>query len=329
MALATLFAATSASAAVEAGSNCPSIDIEASYSWFNIKHGEGAALPVAAPISGVVTKWRVDATTYTGATSELLKVIRPTADTYEFQIVGESHVELIQPEAVNVYDARIPVNAGDFFGVTGFPVNLGCSTSSSDDHLAYIAGNPQVGTTQTFSITSGLQASVTAFVEPDADGDGYGDETQDHCPEDPGLQGACPPPAAVSLAVSSKVRKRSILLRVSSDGEASVDVFGQVGWNFQPKRTTHGRRTRAHASKKKGVKRLIVGLDGPTKRVAPGALTRFNIRLPKPVLLRLSRLSRRQSVRAKITLRATNPAGIQKNTRVRVKLRGWRPSGRR
>jgi hypothetical protein len=35
--------------------------------------------------------------------------------------------------------------------------------------------------------------NVDAQIEPDADGDGYGDETQDECPTDPDTRGPCPP----------------------------------------------------------------------------------------------------------------------------------------
>jgi predicted phage tail protein len=39
---------------------------------------------------------------------------------------------------------------------------------------------------------------VAAKVEPDADGDGYVDETQDGCPSQAASHGACLPPAAAS-----------------------------------------------------------------------------------------------------------------------------------
>jgi hypothetical protein len=38
--------------------------------------------------------------------------------------------------------------------------------------------------------------NVSAVLEPDADGDGFGDETQDQCPTNATTQGPCPTPAA-------------------------------------------------------------------------------------------------------------------------------------
>jgi hypothetical protein len=38
-----------------------------------------------------------------------------------------------------------------------------------------------------------FRVDVGAVLEPDADGDGFGDETQDACPSDASTQGPCPP----------------------------------------------------------------------------------------------------------------------------------------
>ena len=126
------------------------------------------------------------------------------------------------------------------------------------------------------------------------------------------------------------MRKKSILLGVTLSGAASVDVYGQVGWNFQSKRgkqrgRQHHRGART-SKRKKNIKRLIVGLNGGIKQVTPGVLTRFDDPPAGTGQAATQPPHRRESIRAKLTLRATNPAGIAKNTRLRVKLRGWRKS---
>jgi hypothetical protein len=45
-------------------------------------------------------------------------------------------------------------------------------------------------------------------VEPDADGDGYGDQTQDLCPAQAGTQGACVAPAKTTKKKKKKCKKR-------------------------------------------------------------------------------------------------------------------------
>jgi hypothetical protein len=63
------------------------------------------------------------------------------------------------------------------------------------------------------SDTSGSIIPVRATVEPDADNDGFGDETQDGCPTDPNTHAACPappditPPSALLSVPKQKLSK--------------------------------------------------------------------------------------------------------------------------
>jgi hypothetical protein len=50
-----------------------------------------------------------------------------------------------------------------------------------------------LNTNQDFNAPICCRLNVAATVEPDADGDGFGDETQDQCPSDASTQGTCPP----------------------------------------------------------------------------------------------------------------------------------------
>jgi hypothetical protein len=51
-----------------------------------------------------------------------------------------------------------------------------------------------------FSTTPGAAALVNADVEPDADADGFGDETQDFCDTDAATQGPCRSPESLTLS---------------------------------------------------------------------------------------------------------------------------------
>jgi hypothetical protein len=56
------------------------------------------------------------------------------------------------------------------------------------------SGDVAVGETRTATGPfPNYRVNVSATIEPDADRDGYGDETQDRCPTDPSTQGPCPP----------------------------------------------------------------------------------------------------------------------------------------
>jgi uncharacterized repeat protein (TIGR01451 family) len=56
---------------------------------------------------------------------------------------------------------------------------------------AFLNFNEPVGTTHTYMSGGAQVIDVAASVEPDADHDGFGDETQDACPTDATTQGVC------------------------------------------------------------------------------------------------------------------------------------------
>lgn len=323
--VAPLLSGGSAGAAYEVGDRCRGDERGADTTAIVLDNGLSTlelSPIVLAESGGVVTHWRAEVEPALAGTRQQLLVLQQV-DEQTDRLVGESAVETLAA-GVNEFAAHVPAPEYAHVGLRGPEETVFCD--KPDGHLAgFVDGAFALGESRDFSIAMNTGVPVIATVEPDADGDGYGDESQDGCPSSPLYVGACPLP--VTLAVKRRVRKRSILLKVRPSGPASVDVYGQVGWNFKPKRKRRSarRHRRGAGASKRGRKRLIVGLNGGKKNVAPGAVTRFTIRLPKPVLLRLSRLNRKESVRAKLTLRATNPAGVSKNTRLRVKLRGWRP----
>ena len=71
--------------------------------------------------------------------------------------------------------------------------------------------------------TSG-ELLVNADIEPDADHDGYGNETQDRCPTDATAQGTCPPPppdadpeTEITKAPANKSKKPKAKYKFTSD----------------------------------------------------------------------------------------------------------------
>ena len=70
---------------------------------------------------------------------------------------------------------------------------LACEEPSPGSSFGLIEGNPIIGATVPFKESPEPKAQIPVFatVEPDADGDGYGDETQDQCPTQATTQGAC------------------------------------------------------------------------------------------------------------------------------------------
>jgi hypothetical protein len=158
--------------------------------------------PYAAPSDGVITSWQTYA--LSGPSQQLrFKVFRPTATPGQYVVVGESSVETLTPSSLNSFDVRIPVRAGDLIGQYQPLLSVvGCVfAASGEDQFDFGTGDPAVGSTGTGSGPgSGYTLNESATLEPDADHDDFGDETQDQCPTEASTHGACPAAPATSGA---------------------------------------------------------------------------------------------------------------------------------
>ena len=139
---------------------------------------------------GIITSWGFKAGANPG--TRKLKLMRPTGTSGAYFVGGESAPETGLPNQRNDFRTRIRVGGGEllgFYTTTGDACrgpgpsgSLVRSGSSSDSQ----SSDPPVGSffqaTSLFLNPSLLE--VTADIEADADGDGYGDETQDACPTD-------------------------------------------------------------------------------------------------------------------------------------------------
>ncbi len=178
-----------------------------------------AGASYAAPAPGVITSWSVMAPAATEKMS--FKVARSAGGT-SYTILGEAAAEQLVAGQLNSYLTRIPVQAGDLIGVG--PQNL-CSRNTPGAEASYHNSNPATGSTFPYTPLTGVQLDVSAQLEPDADGDGYGDETQDKCPADPTSQcmggsggggGGEPPDTTIAKAPKKKTKKTTAKFVFSS-----------------------------------------------------------------------------------------------------------------
>lgn len=307
---ALLLAAPGASASESAGWSCTANDSESN--WTLLASGSsGIPMMPSIPPEGpkVITGWEVQVGPGLGAVPQRLEVFEVRSEFSDYEKIGESAPEILV-EGTNSFSTRIPVDEGDSVGLYGPNGTLLCGKESGAISMLY-EGAVATGETKQFKGAIEVGTPVIVIVEDDRDGDGYGDETQDRCPTSAAYQGDCP---VVTLTANGKARKRSILVRVSASSQASVDVLGQVGWNFQPKRKPKPGKGKTA--------RLIVSLSGGTKTVISGETARFTVPLPKTVLRRLGRLEPSKSLKAKITVLATSVANQTFSRRLVVKLKG-------
>lgn len=147
----------------------------------------------ASPIDGVVVRWRIRAGSTAGPVQ--LRVTRPAAGGQSTGL-STSQVENPPVNAVSTFATRLPIKAGDFAGIDidNAGPNYFNDTTPAATRSAF---QPKLAANETRAPTSANQPSrevlVNADIELDADGDEYGDETQDLCSTDATTQGPCPP----------------------------------------------------------------------------------------------------------------------------------------
>ena len=199
----TFVCAPSATASTQIGSTFPPISNCNLATWLHSGQPTGSH---AVPFSGVITSWSFQAAST--APDLNFKVTRPTSGGNHV-IVGESGVKDTVPSTLNTFPAQIPAQAGDLIGYhTATPGN--CKSFVAGYTIGFYASldDPTVGSEKSFGSLMGQRLDLSATLEPDADGDGFGDETQDQCLGQAGPVNGCPePPAGDSNAPSAQITK--------------------------------------------------------------------------------------------------------------------------
>jgi hypothetical protein len=154
-----------------------------------------------------------------------LKIYRPTADQFEFVVVGESSFESISPGILNSFPTRVPARAGDVLGFSVTAGSNGCVFSSVNIGDVYqgASGDPPVGSSARLTGPSGgVRLNISAVLEPDADRDGFGDESQDACPAEAGPDDGCDPPeTSITSGPKEKTRRKRARFEFTSDEPGS------------------------------------------------------------------------------------------------------------
>ena len=143
--------------------------------------------PVTAPIDGVVVRWRVRSAS---AGSARLRILRP-AGSGKFEGAGTSApIAMSSPGAAGqdrqyFSSARLPVLQGDYVGLDRERRAGGLyaqRSGSAFDVIQFEVPLPDGQAEGPDTAFEGAELLLNADVEPDKDGDGFGDESQDNCP---------------------------------------------------------------------------------------------------------------------------------------------------
>ena len=187
----------------------------------------------AAPSNGVITSWAHLAAANPPALR--FKVVRPLGGG-SYALVAESGSTPQSAGVLNRFPVRIPVQRGDtigfFFAISPPTPAYPCAmeTGLAGDVARDINEDVPFGATSYPETLSELRLDVSAQLEPDADRDGFGDETQDQCPSDASTQRPCPPQIAdtdppettINKAAPKKTHGTTVMVRFRSDEAGST-----------------------------------------------------------------------------------------------------------
>ena len=295
---------TSASAAVGFGDSCAVTGSMIGSTVTTLSAPPGP-IPLTAPISGVVTQLKVN-TVDTAAPVPLpaeVKLLRSVSGT-TFAVTHQAQININAGLGAITANVRMPVQAGERLALRGtalrpgepIEVTLICGESEGTIGIA-LGADPAPGQTVEFNETASARTPVSAVIEPDADNDGFGDETQDKCPTSAAVQVACPTVKIDSLALSGK---SSVTIAVTVDIAAPVSVAATV----------------------KLGKGKPLQLRAPSKTVEPGSFQRFKLALPGQAEEQAEGTEGEEVAELKASASTTNAAGVVNSDKLTVKLKG-------
>jgi hypothetical protein len=211
---------------------------------------------------------------------------------------------------VREFAAQLPIKQGQHLELDP-SATVNAVYASSGSKFTYSFEPPLVdgqGPRGSTDVTEELLVQVT--IEPDADGDGFGDETQDQCPTQAGTHGACvsnPPPA--TLAVNGlAVRTGKIAYTLSKEATVTLKLAkAKKGRKVKGRCVAQTRKNRRRRSCTRYAT-VLAGIAGPG---AGGANT---LALPKPNGRKL------RKGRYRLTLTANDATGAKVTATVRFRV---------
>ena len=168
---------------------------------------EGGTPSYLTPSAGVITSYSVQANATAGTVRLVLFGPSPTAG--HRTVVGLSAQTPVVVNTLNTFPTRIPVAAGISIGLNNSASGMLCwgAGVTGDQMAAASSYDPSASNDYTPTVVRpDVRANVSAVLEPDADGDLYGDVSQDLCPQSKQTQASCPAP---DTTVTKKPKKRS------------------------------------------------------------------------------------------------------------------------
>jgi hypothetical protein len=316
--LATLVVASPAAAATHVGSpnlSSPSTgDLVCDFFPCVLVLDQVDGADVATP-KGVITSWSVRKATGTVA----LRVLRGRSGEF---VPNELHATNISESAdqagsgsdtVQTFDAHQPVAAGDYIGITLVTGSSIGYLIGSGDQIFEVGGDTSVNDVDD-PTPDNFEPLLSATVEPDADGDGFGDESEDACPSSAATNGACPivrspPPSGSPLAATRPSTAATGKVRLAS--RSATFTRGKASIKLK----------NANAVGIKGKLKLKLGkkiVGARAYSLAAGAAGTVKVKLAK---VARKRIGRRGRVKLSLSLTAKGATGATFKTAAKLTVK--------
>jgi Ca2+-binding RTX toxin-like protein len=196
---------------------------------------------LVAPSDGVVVRWRIKVGTI--STPVALRVLfKPKAPISQAVTGGGTGPTVPAPPTnqISTYEVRLPISTGNFIGIDCCGAGIVPAVANTGQTATFNTWNPRLADFATPARSADFtffgQLLVNADIEPDCDGDGFGDQTQDpdlsSC--GPG-QGTGPAPTLPSGAPATCKDKPATILGTDGNdtrtGSQGPDVIVALGGN--------------------------------------------------------------------------------------------------
>jgi hypothetical protein len=203
-----------------------------------------------APADGVITSWSKWPSGDPTNQRLKLKVARNTPAGW--RVIGESALEFftnvfsLKPR--NTFLTRIAVKGGDVIGLYGSGEQY--LADKEEGYFAYgkFGYDVLAGSAEDLGPTINYVVVVDAVWEPDADVDGFGDESQDRCPGVAGPIDGCPPVVAPPPVINVDPVRGGPKKASCPKGKKKVTVKGKT--KCKPKHKKHKGKAKAKGHRK-------------------------------------------------------------------------------
>ncbi|MGH2960069.1 MAG: hypothetical protein ACRDKE_10725 [Solirubrobacterales bacterium] len=269
--------AGSAGAATTLGSTCAGA-LETDGLYFNPSISTAAS-------PGLITSWGVNLNSEPGGPVEhQLLIVEPTGAPDQWRIVSES---LMRVNFGSTFTASVsmPIAAGQSIALLGdIPL---CLSPGTNGLGSVVFDEPAPGVTFSTNPVDNATVAAWATLEADADGDGFGDETQDKCSLSNLTVGPC---VAIKPVATQIPTKNAFKLLLAADLGATATATGTVKL---PKTKTSKSKTLTFSSK--------------PQVVTPGVLSTVSLAYPAKLKTALAKLSRTKSLKLSIAVNIDGP----------------------